>query len=74
MNIPFFKKGPIKLKPEFMRAFTNKKILCDESQGALLTGPMPYTVITDGITADHSLLKVGNKKFGNKKHSKKTNK
>ena len=74
MNIPFFKKGPIKLKPEFIRAFANKKILCDESQGALLTGPMPYLVVTGGITADHPLLKVGNKKFGNKKHSKKGNK
>lgn len=74
MNIPYFKKGSIKLKHEFIQAFANKKILCDESQGALLTGPMPYTVITDGITADHSLLKVDNKKFGHKKHSKKTNK
>lgn len=74
MIIPFFKKGPIKLKAEFIRAFSNKKILCDESQGALLTGPMPYTVITGGITTDHPLLKVGTKKFGNKKHSKKTNK
>ena len=74
MNIPFFKKGLVKLKSEFIQAFSKKKILCDESQGALLAGPMPYTVITGGITADHPLLKVGNKKFGNKKHSNKTNK
>ena len=74
MNIPFFKKGPIKLKPEFIQTFANKNILCDESQGALLTGPMPYTVIISGITADHPLLKVGNKKFSSKNHSKKINK
>lgn len=63
MNIPFFKKGPIKLKPEFIRAFTNNKILRDESQRTHLIGPMPYLVITGGIPDNHPLLKVGNKKF-----------
>ena len=74
MNIPFFKKGPIKLKSEFIRAFTNKKVLRDESQSSLLIDHMPHLVITGGITADHPLLKVGNKKFSNKKQSKQTNK
>jgi len=74
MNISFFKKCPIKLKSEFIRVFANKKILRDETQRALLIGPIPYLDITGGITADHSLLKIGNKKFGNKKHRKKTNK
>jgi len=74
MNIPFFKKGPIKLKSEFIQAFTNKKILRDESQSPLSSKPRSYLCITGGITADHPLLKVGNKKFGNKKQGKQTNK
>ena len=74
MNIPFFKKGPIKLKSEFIQAFTNKKILRDESQSPLSSQPKPYFRITGGITDDHPLLKVGNRKFGKKKQSKQTNK
>ena len=74
MIIPFYKKSPIKLKPEFIRTVANNQILCVESQDVLLNGPMSYTVITGGITADHPLLKFGNKKIGNKKHSNKTNK
>ena len=74
MNIPFFKKGPIKVKPEFIKAFTNKNILRDESQSPLSIKPRPYFCITDGITDDHPLLKVGNRKFGNKKQSKQINK
>ena len=74
MNVPFFKNGPIKHKPDFIQEFTNIKILSDVSQTPLLSGSMPCLVITGGITADHPLLKVGNKKFGSKKQGKQTNK
>ena len=69
MAIPLFKKGSINIHSEFIQALANKKILRDESQRALLVGPMPDLGIAVGITDDHPLLK-----FGNTKYRKRTNK